>query len=108
MFEIVLRWAWGTLLTAIVTAILTMLLRHGRRWFRPVRRFIRTGRWQTTGRGMRRDHAAAARPNQVAKEPKMTAARVLTLLAQLAGRKAPPPASPHPINDESERLDMKF
>lgn len=110
MFENILRWAWGALLTAIVTAVLTMFLKHGKRWFRPVQKFIRTGRIGTTrrsldGRGRMPAHVAV----QGAKEPRMTLARVLTALAQLTGnRPSMPQQNSAPTQSNDVPLDLKF
>ncbi len=114
IFVTVLRWAWGTLLTAIVTAVLTMFLKHGRRWFRPVQKFIRTGRLGAAN-ARRRGRTYPPTPSLVGKgsaEPRMTVARVLSMLAQLTGRSegghVGPPQQVRPNGQDDAPLDLKF
>ena len=110
----VLRWAWGTLLTAMITAVLTVFLRHGKRWFRPVQKFLRTGRWtvvQAHSGQARGGQTHRSAPTVVAgREPKMTVARVLSTLAQLMGKgqSTTPPQSGNSTHGNDVPLDLKF
>ena len=112
--EIGLRWAWGTLLTAMVTAVLTVFLRHGRRWFRPVQKFLRTGRW-TGGQA----HSGQTRGGQthryaptVERVPRLTATSVLQALGRLSlgqGSSSRPPTSGGVASPSDDvPLNLKF
>lgn len=114
----VVKWAWGTLLTAGVAAVLTVLLRHGNRWSRGVRKFLRTGRWTmgTTARG-RGNPIASSSPrqgkvNSVTRNsvPKLSVEQILGLLGQSNSQRTPPLTPPHlSTNGEGETpLDLRF
>lgn len=108
MFEIILRWAWGTLLTAIVTAVLTLLLKHGHRWFRGARKFIRTGRLGGRAKTRRTQVKTPA-----ARMPKLTMEqRFMMFLARLNGKSPWADTQTRPnsqvLNDDESRLDLKF
>lgn len=99
-------------LSALIMALLTLAMKHGRRWFRPVQRFIRTGRWASGPNARWRSGRTARVPSQAtAKEPRMTVARVLTALAQLAGQSPRADTQVRPNNQVSNNeppLDLKF
>ncbi len=107
--EMAMKWAWGTLLTAIVTAVLTMFFKHGRRWTRGVRKFIRTGRVKPHVRRNRMPQAQVI--SQAAmKSPRFSLTTILKTLGQLGQTQTTSAmtttnaAAPQ----NSEPLDLKF
>ncbi|RJP53593.1 MAG: hypothetical protein C4583_04205 [Anaerolineaceae bacterium] len=104
----VLRFA----LSALIMALLTLAMKHGRRWFRPVKKFIRTGRWASGPNARWRSGRATRLPVQATvKEPRMTVARVLTALAQLAGQSPRADTQVRPNNQDPNNdapLDLRF
>ena len=110
--EVGLRWAWGTLLTAIATAVLTMFLKHGRRWFRPVQKFIRTGRVTDRNTRGRSRRCLPASSQAGTKVRMLTVARVLSRLALLTVKKrgghAGPPQQVSPNGQNDTPLDLRF
>lgn len=105
VIEIVVRFA----LTSLLVALLTLMWRHGRRWFRSARKFLRTGRWQSgPGANWRR----TAQPQPMApriRMPKITAELRLP-------RQPHPPSAPSPFGrspngegqGQDERINIRF
>ena len=106
----VLRFAWGTLLTALITAALTMLLRHGNRWSRGVRKFLRTGRWMATGaRGRGNPITASPKQKMSGAMPKLSVEQVLRLLGQSRNSSAQVRAPYQDVQAQNDvPLDLRF
>ena len=123
VFRVAMRWAVGTLLSALIMAVLTMLLKHGKRWFRGMRKFIRTGRWKT-GSNARWARGGQARSGQVRsgqthrsaptveRMPRLTLRGLLQAVSQLSvgqGSSTRPPISGGVASQNDDvPLDLKF
>lgn len=107
--EMAMKWAWGTLLTAIVTAVLTMFLKHGRRWFRGARKFIRTGRIgaRPNARRMAQPQAkpAAVKPQRYSLSSVLQA---LEKIGRVQGRSSTTQTNDAATSQNDVPLDMKF
>ncbi len=106
--ELVLKWAWGTMLTAVVMAVLTMFLRHGKRWFRGARKFIRTGR--VSKPSARRDRTQPQVQAGVPRAPRFSLTSILQALGQTqqTRRSSTPTTTSTAAPQNDVPLDLKF
>lgn len=107
-----LRIVVSMVITGVLTVGVNMIWRHGSRWFRGARKFVRTGRWKSGPRARWQDSSTVLRSAQSGvRLPRLTLEdRVALLLAKMSGKNslANTQVRPYSPPDEGNGEDLKL